>query len=43
MEELKKEIMMGEAIASAELAGVCIRCNGNGCPDCENVRWNIKE
>ena len=21
----------------------CIRCNDNGCPDCENIKWNIKE
>ena len=21
----------------------CIRCNGNGCPVCENIKWNIKD
>jgi hypothetical protein len=21
----------------------CPRCNGNGCPDCENIKWNIKD
>jgi hypothetical protein len=21
----------------------CLGCNDNGCPDCENIKWNIKE
>lgn len=23
--------------------GVCQRCNGNGCPVCEKLKFNIKE
>ena len=21
----------------------CMRCNDNGCPSCENIKWNIKD